>query len=290
MSEKSHTILVADDDTGNLEYILEILKGMPYTILYAPNGIKAVDIAREEVPDLILMDWEMPHKNGIEAIEDLKKQEKTARIPVIVNTGVMLDDCHLSQALESGAVDFLRKPFRQVELIARIQSNLRIREQQLAIEKLLRTEQELLLQSLEHKQRELCSSALIEHEKNQMLELILTELDALVNRYDITFSQRLRQLKKRVKQQMSLGSSWTKFKLHFDQVHPSFFHTLSEKFGPLSSNEQKMCAYLKIGLTNKEIALLSNIEEDSVKKNLHRLKKKLVPGSDITLRNLIQVL
>lgn len=123
-----YTILVADDQPDNLRTIVEFLKdsGVNYEILIAPNGKVACEIADAKLPDLIITDWEMPEMNGIETIQYLKKGEKTRNIPIIIATGIMTSAENFKTALETGAVDFIRKPIDKTELIARVKSMLNL--------------------------------------------------------------------------------------------------------------------------------------------------------------------
>lgn len=283
----ANKILIVDDDPHNLEVVLEYLSDKPDELLYAPNGQRAIELAKEELPDLILMDWEMPVLNGLQAVKALQSDPLTVHIPIIIATGVMIEPIHLETALDTGAVDFLKKPFNPIEFNARIRANLRIKEQHETITRLLENEKLLMQEALERKDRELTTSALFEHEKNGMLTKLLEELDKLTSYSEGDFSMQLNQIKRELKKQLNLDKSWNSFKLHFEEVHPEFFGRLNKEFGALSLNEKKMCAYIKIGLDNKEIALLTNVVVGSVRKSLNRLKKRLNLSIEDSLRDYI---
>jgi CheY-like chemotaxis protein len=284
----ANKILIVDDDPNNLEVVLEFLSDKPDELLYAPNGKRAIELAIQELPDLILMDWEMPVLNGLEAVKELQSNPYTKHIPIIIATGVMLEPQNLEEALDTGAVDFLRKPFNPIEFNARIRANLRIKQQHETITQLLEKEKLLMHEALERKDRELTSAALFEHEKNNMIVKLLEELDKLSGfAGNGVSSHQLNQIKRELKKQLNLDKSWNSFKIHFEEVHPNFFDKLIEEFGSLSLNEKKMCAYLKIGLDNKEIALLTNVVVGSVRKSLNRLKKKLNLEIEDSLRDFI---
>ncbi len=121
-------LLIVDDEQANLKTIFTILKSLeePFRILTATNGVDACRIAEIEQPDLIIMDWEMPEMNGIEATQELRRHDKTRDIPVIIATGKMTDPAHLKAALAAGAHDYVRKPIEPMELLARIESSLRL--------------------------------------------------------------------------------------------------------------------------------------------------------------------
>ena len=99
-----------------------MLKHDDYQIIEADDGIKAVALAESEMPDLIIMDWNMPIMDGIEALKTIKHCVKTKDIPVIMITGVMASSENMMTALKEGANEFLRKPFEKIELKARIQA------------------------------------------------------------------------------------------------------------------------------------------------------------------------
>lgn len=283
----AHKILVVDDDPYNLELVLEYLENKPEEVLYAPNGKRAVELAKVEKPDLILMDWEMPVMNGIEAVKELQRNEVTQNIPIIIATGVMIRPSDLGTALDTGAVDFIKKPFNPIEFNARIRANLRIKQQHELITKLLENEKRMIKQDLERKERELSSAAMFEHEKNSVLIKLLEELDKIELNADSNVSMELHSVRRQLRSQLNLDKSWNNFKIHFEEVHPDFFKRLSDQFGSMSPNEKKMCAYLKIGLDNKEIAILTNVVSGSVRKSLNRLKKKLNLSAEESLRDFI---
>lgn len=297
-------ILVVDDDPSNLEVILDFVAGTNQEIIYAPNANTGLELVKSECPDLVIMDWEMPVMNGIEAIRLLKADPETEEIPVIVATGVMTQSRDLSQALEVGAVDFLRKPFDPVEFRARLSATLRLSESYREIKRkneeiskqrdqiieLSAREKQLLEQQLEGKERELSSSALFDFQKNELLNNLLKELERLDIVTNRMYAPDIKKISRQIKGASDLDKSWNNFKLHFDEVHPHFFDIVNKKFPGLTNNEQRTCAYLRIGLGNKEIALLTNVESGSVRKALTRLKKKLALPPEQDLREYVKSL
>lgn len=118
-------ILIADDQPGNLEMIKQLLQlsGLQFDFIQAPNGKIAHRLTEKHIPDLILMDWEMPELDGLGALELIKENPKTRHIPVIMCTA-RTDTRDLEKALKSGAADYIKKPFDRVELVARVQASL----------------------------------------------------------------------------------------------------------------------------------------------------------------------
>ena len=84
------TILLADDHEDNRLALLTVLEREGYRTLGAANGQQAVDVAREHMPDLILMDLAMPVMDGRQAMQRLRQDERTARIPIVVLTAMAL--------------------------------------------------------------------------------------------------------------------------------------------------------------------------------------------------------
>jgi adenylate cyclase len=116
-------ILIADDMQIISELIASLLdelnEEMDY--IFASNGKEACKMAKSEMPDLIIMDWEMPEMNGIDAMVRIKRNESTQDIPVLIMSAFS-DSANIYQALQAGAMDYIRKPIDSVELIARVRS------------------------------------------------------------------------------------------------------------------------------------------------------------------------
>lgn len=120
-------ILVVDDERTNLQVILKYLNeaGEKYSVKCAPNGKIACKLAEMSTIDIILMDWEMPEMSGIEALKYLKAQEKTKDIPILMVSALTSTD-HVQQALDAGAMDYVKKPIDSFEMLARIKSALKM--------------------------------------------------------------------------------------------------------------------------------------------------------------------
>jgi len=132
MSEKQYTILVTDDDKSNL-MVLDSILSPHYKILMSKSGERALTIAKQYRPDLILLDILMPEMTGFEVIAKLKEDGDTAQIPVIFITG-LADVDNEEKGLSSGAVDYITKPFSKVIVLARIKNHIKIINQMRIIE------------------------------------------------------------------------------------------------------------------------------------------------------------
>lgn len=118
-------ILLVDDMHVILDIIISYLQEMDenFSFYKATNGRDACKIANHEIPDLIIMDWEMPIMNGLDALQLMKKNEKLKSIPIIISSGFS-DSSSVKKALDAGAIDYIKKPIDQIELIARVKSTL----------------------------------------------------------------------------------------------------------------------------------------------------------------------
>ena len=117
-------ILVVEDDKDLISLIKFNLKSEGFNVLLSPNGEDGLFTANEEKPDLILLDWMLPILSGIEVLQRLKNNKDTKSIPVIFITAKGEENDKI-RGLNSGADDYIVKPFSTKELIARIKANLR---------------------------------------------------------------------------------------------------------------------------------------------------------------------
>jgi DNA-binding response OmpR family regulator len=117
-------VLVVDDEKEIRELLDKFLTELGHEVIVASNGEEAIEVAERETPQVILLDIKMPGVDGVETCKRLKTNEKTCFIPVIMVTGL---ENHKMEAIQSGADDFVRKPFDIEELSIRVKSMLRIR-------------------------------------------------------------------------------------------------------------------------------------------------------------------
>ena len=108
-------ILIADDESSLRFLLRKTLEGNGFDILEAADGKQALALAQKQVPDLIIMDVVMPDLYGSEVCERLRKQPKTARIPIIIITA-NVNLYNEEQAKESGADYYMTKPFSPLKL------------------------------------------------------------------------------------------------------------------------------------------------------------------------------
>jgi two-component system, OmpR family, phosphate regulon response regulator PhoB len=117
-------ILIVEDEQPIREMVMFALAGAGYEVREAADSRQAQGIIAERLPDLVLLDWMLPGLSGIDFARRLKKEELTRELPVIMLTARAEEEDTI-QGLESGADDYITKPFSPRELVARIRAVLR---------------------------------------------------------------------------------------------------------------------------------------------------------------------
>lgn len=120
-------ILIVDDMASNRYILRSLLEEAGYRVREATDGLQAVDTATEFPPDLVLMDINMPVMDGYEACRRIKQLPGQWCLPVLfisTNSGIGA----LEQAFQAGGCDYVSKPFHQLEVLARVQNQLRLKE------------------------------------------------------------------------------------------------------------------------------------------------------------------
>jgi CheY-like chemotaxis protein len=129
MSSTQGDILVVDDQPVNVRLLATMLAQLGYKVRKATSAEMALTAIHAELPDLILLDITMPQMDGYELCEILKKDPKTAEIPVIF-VSALDESMDKAKAFEVGAVDYVAKPFQWVEVQARVKTQLALRQLQ----------------------------------------------------------------------------------------------------------------------------------------------------------------
>ena len=125
MTEAS--VLIVDDEAAIRDMVAAALEVAGFRCLRAESARTAYASIVDENPDLVLLDWMMPEISGIEFLRRLRRDERTADLPVILLTAKAEED-NLVQGLDAGADDYVTKPFSPRELIARVRALLRRRD------------------------------------------------------------------------------------------------------------------------------------------------------------------
>ncbi|HOL48617.1 MAG TPA: response regulator, partial [bacterium] len=127
MEEKKFKILVIDDNEDNIFTIKTVLKRENYDVISATRGLAGIELAKKEMPDVIILDIMMPEIDGFEICKMLKADEKTKKIPVMFLSSKFQDIKSKVKGLDLGADDYLIKPFDNLELLARLRVLIRLK-------------------------------------------------------------------------------------------------------------------------------------------------------------------
>jgi DNA-binding response OmpR family regulator len=112
-------VLAADDDPTTTAIVRAVVTKNAMVCHVARNGAEAIDLARELVPDAIVLDVNMPFRDGFEVLSALREEPRTAAIPVLMLTSVQ-QEADVVKGFRLGADDYVLKPFNPMELLARI--------------------------------------------------------------------------------------------------------------------------------------------------------------------------
>lgn len=282
---KEYKILIVDDNPEHIKVITDILlkDSNTYKIFAASNGEIAFEIAKKRVPHLIIMDWDMPIMNGMEATAILKENEKTKDIPIIIASGYHTDSIAIKEALSMGAIDFVRKPIDRIELIARVHSMLQFVE---SIQELIKQKELNLQQEIHHQQKELSSQALSIAHQNEFLINLIIKLKNLLNNSNAKSKKIIFDLIEDANRKIA-ENPWEQFEEQFENVYNQFYTKLEKNFPELSANERKLCGLLRMNMSSKEIAQITYQEASSVDVARYRLRQKLGLDKDENLNSFL---
>jgi DNA-binding response OmpR family regulator len=286
-------ILVVDDDAYNRTIIANILlKNTSYQVFSASKSAQVFKLLKQYAFDLIILDWQFEGEYGINILKKIKLNNEWTEIPVIIYTGVMTTSHHLADALEAGAIEFLRKPVDEYEIKARISSILNLKDLQAEIvskcKQQIKLEIQQLKNEIEIKCQEVAGASLESVYLKNRLKYFQSELKKIVSSEDIVnkhLAAIIRQINKEIKQ----DNYWEKFNLAFSQVHFSFYANIQQKYPSISKSELKYLALLKLNYSGKDISTILNITSSGVEKIRYRIKKKIVHDFKESLEKFVMI-
>lgn len=173
------TILIADDEPNQLELLSYNLEQAGFTVMQAKNGQDALQKIEDHAPDLVILDWMMPHLSGIELCRLLRSRSDTMILPIII-LSARGEEGDRTLGLDSGADDYMSKPFSPRELVSRVKALLR------------RSRPALMNDTLEFEDLQLFPSRMEVHRAGQMVPLGPKEfrlLSILIERPGQVFSR-----------------------------------------------------------------------------------------------------
>jgi len=127
-TKKPFNILIADDHPENITLLARYMTNEGYSFIEAVDGVEALEKIRSQMPDLVLLDVNMPNKDGFAVLREIREDPATEHIPVIILTAAKLDAKDVQSGFNMGADDYVTKPFDRRELLARIRAKLRVKE------------------------------------------------------------------------------------------------------------------------------------------------------------------
>ena len=182
MCDNRQTIMVVDDTPANLLVLEEMLQGKGYRVLAFPSGNMALAAAAKNPPDLILMDILMPEMNGFEVCKRLKENVSLKEIPVLFISALTETEDKI-QAFSAGGVDYISKPFECKEVLARVETHLKLKRFQ---EDMVRKNHEL-----DANYRKLKELEVLRHTLTQMIVHDLrSPLSAILGYIEIALEQK----------------------------------------------------------------------------------------------------
>jgi tetratricopeptide (TPR) repeat protein len=166
------------------------------------------------------------------------------------------------------------------------QEKQKVSEAKLALQAIQsKIEQERYEEHIAYQERELTSNAMHLFQKNEMLNTLQEKFNEL----NPDIKAQLKPLLQEIRSNINLDKDWDNFQKHFVEVYPRFFTKLTEKCSTLSQTELKLLAYIRMKLSNKEVASLMNITSKSVEMSRYRLKKKFNLGIEDSLDRWLEV-
>jgi diguanylate cyclase (GGDEF)-like protein len=165
-------ILIVDDNPANIDILLELLS--TFDVRAALDGTSALEAVHEELPDLILLDVRMPGMDGFEVCRRLKEDPKTKDIPVIF-LSASSDSDSIIKGFDLGGVDYVTKPYLVREIVARVQTHLKLRMTMRVLDKLANIDE---LSGISNRRRFFTdTSKLFEQAKRDNISLFLFIID-----------------------------------------------------------------------------------------------------------------
>lgn len=270
----NYKILIVDDHIETIQTIIRFLEeSHPEYRLYQATEAKTALRLMESIPfDLVISDWEMPDVNGIDLIKIIKSNSKTAHIPVIIASGIMLSSKDLKVALDAGAYDYVRIPVDPVELSARVNSALRLLSYH--------------HKEIEKKNIELVEKTMLLIKNNEFNLEIEKKLKKLMKSFDgnrtakALIDKIIKDIDTKLRQ-----DSWQQFEIAFNSVHSDFTKDLIAQYPNLTPAEVRLSIFIKLGMNIKDTASVLYQTPESLKVARSRLRKKLSINSDINLQN-----
>jgi len=278
-------ILIIDDEPDAIAVLKLLLEKIGYMIYSTLNPSNIIDTLKNSPVELIMLDWQMPEKDGMDVLKQIRSHSEFIDIPVIIVTGVYMDSSDLKLALDIGATDYLRKPIDKIELEARVANSLRSvdchkKKIDMALE--LKNKQlehveikaKLLQYEVEKKEREMMAAAINIIQNKQLITSLKSDFFDSRIKFDFLQHKLLKQIFNKY-DNMANSLNWELFEKRFIELNSNFFTNLTSEHPTLTWGELRLCALFKIGFSLKEVSALNYSNYDAVRKAVYRIRKKM---------------
>ena len=291
-------ILIIDDEPDSIEVFELLLTNLNYEVVSESNPLNAIKMIQTTQPDLVILDWLMPQMEGIEVLRNIKSTLEIKEIPVIISSGIRTQSSNLQTALSVGAIDFLKKPIDEIELEARVASAIKLYDylrntqkmQQEIHAKEMQIEQNKALfyqNELNKKNREMLVSAVTIFQNKKLVSILKSEIFDEISELSEEHKSLVAKVLDRY-ENISSSINWDMFEKRFTELNSKFYNKLNVEFPDLSTGEQRLCAFFKLGLSTKEIAIINYSSYEAIRKTIYRIRKKLNQNEKIDLNLFFQ--
>jgi len=262
MQNEKANILIVDDIPSNIRLMVSILDENGYSVSYAQSGQHAIELCRKVSFDLILLDIMMPGMDGFEVCEVLKNLEETSEIPIIFLTA-RTDQESILKGFEIGGVDYVTKPFNEKELLVRIRTHLDLKQTR-----------DALSAELEFKSRMMTENALFITRRTELGNSIISDLRLINKETNNEYSEKILAAVSKLKNLIQ-GQEWKEFEIRFEEEHSKFRENLTRMHPDLTPNELKLCTFLRLDMSSKEISEITQQSVRALETARSRMRKKL---------------
>ncbi|KAA8730859.1 response regulator transcription factor [Acinetobacter qingfengensis] len=280
-------ILIVDDVPENLGLLHESLDQAGYQVLVTTDGISAIEIAHHCLPDMILLDGNMPYLDGFESCKQLKASPITQLIPVIFMTGLSETE-HIVKGFQVGGVDYVTKPLNIEEVLARVRTHL-AHAKLLQQQKQIIDATEIAILAIELNGKIIWKTAkaadLLQHSPEDLVQFEqglahwLNEIQMDKNtkkRLNCTYSTLSQQLQLTMLSDQAELSSVKNYLIQIKAMYRTLNCEEILKYCPqLTQREAEVSHWLILGKTNKDIAEILQLSPRTVNKHLEHILEKL---------------
>ena len=242
------------------------------------------------IQGLLLAQYEVLRENGhtpSEAFNETVEELTQSLMPLFAKNGMDWMYANCSTTAQRGALDWMG-PFHDAikPVVEKLYANVKCgNEAQISIDSNSKPDyREKLEAELTHKSKELASSTMLIINKNKVLQVLKDELtaqkEALGTQYPNKYYNKLVHI---IDENIGSDNDWEVFQTNFDRIHEGFFRKLKATYPDLTANDLKLCAFLRLNLSTKDIAHLMNISVRGVEMGRYRVRKKLNISSEENL-------